>query len=312
MSLSVPVVFIVFNRPDLTERVFEAIARAKPKKLLIIADGPRLPEEIERCQKARAVIEKIDWECKVLKNYSELNLGCGRRVSTGLDWVFSQVDEAIILEDDCLPAPSFFHFCQTLLERYKHDERIMHISGDNFQFGQSKTDYSYYFSKYAHNWGWATWQRAWKHFDFDMLTWPEFKKKNMMGFVCEDSYEQDYWTMIYDRSFEGAINAWAHRWQYACWYQNGLSVLPNSNLVSNIGFRSDATHTTMKGSPIAELPTEDIWETRHPPFVVRLADADAYTFDYVFGGKRMRENDTLRGKIRHCLSAIKRKAKLRR
>lgn len=305
MSLSVPVVFIVFNRPDLTERVFEAIARAKPEKLLIIADGPRLPEEVERCQKARAVIEKIDWDCEVLKNYSEDNLGCGLRVSTGLDWVFSEVEEAIILEDDCLPAPSFFHFCETLLEYYRYDERIMKISGDNFQFGQSRSEYSYYFSKYTHNWGWATWRRAWKHFDFYMKTWPEFKKTNMIEFVCEDPYEQKYWTMAFDCSFEGAINAWGYQWLYACWSQNGLSVLPSSNLVTNIGFGSGGTHTKDEGSFLSELPTNDIWDIRHPPFVVRHREADTYTFDYVFGGKKIKEGDTLFAKMCRTLSVIK-------
>lgn len=310
MSLSVPVVFIVFNRPDLTERVFEAIARAKPEKLLIIADGPRLPEEVERCQKARAVIEKIDWDCEVLKNYSEDKLGCGLRVSTGLDWVFSEVEEAIILEDDCLPAHSFFNFCQTLLEYYRNDERVMHISGDNFQFGQSRTDYSYYFSKYTHNWGWATWRRAWNYFDRDMSTWPEFKRAKMIELVCEERCEQEHFGTAFDRSHEGAIDAWGYKWLYACWSQNGLSILPSFNLVSNIGFGPDGTHTNIKEGPLAELPINDIWDIRHPPFVVRQVDADTHTFDYVFGGKRRRESDTLRAKIRRYSSVIKRILKL--
>ena len=308
MSLSTPVVFIIFNRPDLTERVFETIAKAKPERLLVIADGPRLPEELEKCQKARAVIRRVDWPCQVLTDFSETNIGCRRRVASGLDWVFSKVEEAIILEDDCLPAPSFFHFCQTLLEHYRHDNRIMHISGDNFQSGQSRTDYSYYFSKYTHNWGWATWRRAWSHYDGDMKTWPEFRETRMIEFVCQDPHEQEYFSSEFDRSFEGAIDAWGYQWLYACWSQNGLAILPDSNLVSNIGFRSDATRTSGK-SPMAALPTNDIWEIRHSPFIVRHPEADAHTFDHVFGGKRMRERNTWRAKIRQRLSAIKRGAK---
>jgi len=289
MSFLTPVAILIFNRPNLTKIVFEAIRKAKPKKLLVVADGPRFTEEIEKCQKARAVIEKVDWDCEVLTNFSETNMGCKRRVSSGLDWVFSQVEEAIILEDDCLPAPSFFNFCQVLLEKYRHDERIMMISGDNFQAGQSRTDYSYYFSKYSHIWGWASWRRAWQHYDVEMKTWSEYKKLGLIRSFCDDSYEEKYWTDIFDGVFKGAVNTWDYQWLYTCWSQNGLSIIPNSNLVSNIGFGSDATHTP-NSSNDAQLPTTDIWEISHPLFVVQSRKADTYTFDYHYGGVSMRKN----------------------
>ena len=153
-QLTTPVVFIIFNRPDTTAKVFEAIRQAKPPKLLVIADGARIdkPGEAEKCAAARAIINQVDWQCEVLTNYSNVNLGCRKRVSSGLDWVFEQVEEAIVLEDDCLPHPSFFQYCQELLEKYRDDERIMMISGDNFQFGNETTEYSYYFSRYGHCW----------------------------------------------------------------------------------------------------------------------------------------------------------------
>jgi hypothetical protein len=306
MSFSTPVAFIIFNRPDLTEIVFESIRQVKPKKLLIVADGPRFPEESEKCEKARAVIEKVDWQCQVLTNFSETNLGGKNRVASGLDWVFSEVEEAIILEDDCLPAPSFFYFCQTLLDRYRHDERIMMISGNNFQLGQSRTEYSYYFSKYSHIWGWASWRRAWQLYDVDIKTWPEYKKLNLIYSVCEDSYEQKYWMDTFDRVFSGVPDIWDYQWLYTCWSQNGLSILPDSNLVSNIGFRSDATHTFVESTWMC-LPTVDIWEIEHPPFIVRHREADAYTFDYIFGGIGMKQADTLYYKTRSILSAIKKR-----
>lgn len=307
ISLTTPVALIIFNRPDSTETVFKAIAQARPKKLLVIADGPRSPEEVEKCQKARAVIERVDWDCEVLTNFSEKNLGCRCRVASGLDWVFSEVEEAIILEDDCLPAPSFFYFCETLLEHYRHDERIMLISGNNFQFGQSRTEYSYYFSKYTHIWGWASWRRAWQYFDLSMTTWPEFKKTGMMKFVCEDLYEHKYWTKIFDQVFEGTINtAWSYQWLYSCWSQSGLSILPNTNLVSNIGFGSDATNT-FGDSRQARLPVSDIWNINHPRFLVKHKEADAYTFDSIFGGKNMKRSATFRAKVRRKLSPFKKK-----
>ncbi|OBQ19589.1 MAG: hemolytic protein HlpA-like protein [Anabaena sp. WA113] len=304
MSCETPIAFFIFRRPDLTTQVFEAIRQAKPKKLLVVADGPRNESEAILCQQARAVIETVDWDCEILRNYVDENLGCRKRVSSGLDWVFAQVEEAIVLEDDCLPSPSFFHFCETLLERYRDDERIMHISGNNLQFGQHRTNYSYYFSKYNHIWGWASWKRAWKHYDLEMKTWEEFKISKITNSIHSHSYEQNYWLNIFETVHKGLIDTWDYQWTYACWSQGGLSILPNVNLVSNIGFRDDATHT--KGeSELANLSTEDIYEICHPSFLVRDYTADEYTFNHVFGGKAMREANTFSGKLRSHLSTTK-------
>ncbi|MBW4643788.1 MAG: glycosyltransferase family 9 protein [Goleter apudmare HA4340-LM2] len=297
MTILTPVSLFIFNRPDLTEKVFAAIAQVKPKKLLVIADGPRFKEEEEKCLKTREVIKAVDWDCEVLTNFSEINLGCKHRVASGLDWVFSQVNEAIILEDDCLPAQSFFYFCQTLLEKYRDDERIMHIAGTNHQDGQKRTEYSYFFSKIPHIWGWATWKRAWQHYDLHMKSWQDFKNSGLMKLVTEDIYEERYWTGIFDlMTSENAINTWDYMWGYACLSQNGLAILPSSNLISNIGFREDATNT--KGtSSLANLPIEDIYDIKHPPFIVRNKIADQYTFDFEYGGMHMRKQDNFWFKV---------------
>jgi hypothetical protein len=312
MSLSTPVGFLIFNRPDLTEQVFAAIAQAKPKKLFVIADGPRSPEEAEKCEKARSVIQKVDWDCELLTDFSDTNLGCGRREASGFDWVFSQVEEAIFLEDDTLPNPSFFNFCQTMLERYRDDERIMHINGDN-SYNQNRTEYSYYFSKYMHGWGWASWRRAWQHYDYYMKTWPEFKRAGLLKFVCEDPYEQKFWTDILDQMHADpqVIDTWDYQWTYACWSQSGLVIAPNQNLISNLGFnRADAAHT-VGDSPRSRLKTTDIPDINHPPFIVKHQQADNHTFDYVFEGKKMREQDKLSTKIRQILSSMKNKISFR-
>ena len=288
MSLSTPVAFLIFNRPDLTRTVFQAIAEAKPKTLLVVADGPRFPEEAEKCKKARTVVlSGVDWDCRVSTNFADSNLGCKVRPSSGLGWVFSQVDEAIILEDDCVPAPSFFYFCQSLLEHYRDDERIMGIGGCNFQLGQKRTDCSYYFSKYPHTWGWATWKRAWRYFDENIVACPELKRAGILNWLCDDPCERRYWTNIFDQLVEGRINTWDYQWLFAMWCQNGLSVVPSENLVSNIGFGPDATHTR-SDNLMARLPTKDVWEIRHPSFVVRHKEADKYEFDYAFGGRKLR------------------------
>ena len=287
MSCKTPVVFLVFNRPDTTFRVFEAIREAKPQKLLIIADGARFPEEEDQCNKARSIIHKIDWNCEVLTNFSDVNLGCKLRVSSGLDWVFSEVEEAIILEDDCLPTQSFFFFCQSLLEYYRYDPRVMHISGNNFQFRNHATDCSYSFSKYGGIWGWASWRRAWQHYDRDMKTWSDAKHNHRIDYIYDNWAEKLYWTNIFDRVINGIPNTWDYQWLYARWMQKELSIAPAVNLVSNIGFNSNATHTN-HDHQLANMQTEDIWEIYHPLSMYRDDLADTYVFDYCYGGKRIK------------------------
>ena len=237
-QLTTPVAFLIFNRPHFTERVFAAIAAAKPPKLLVVADGPRPDRqgEAEQCDATRHIIERVDWDCQVLTNYSNAHLGCKRRVSSGLDWVFGTVDEAIILEDDCLPHPSFFRFCQELLQRYRDDERIAQIGGVNFQRGRRRTDYSYYFSRYAHIWGWASWRRAWRHYDVALKAWPLIRNGSWLGDMLGNPKEVRYWQDIFQAVFDEKIDTWDYQWLFASWLQNALTVLPSVNLVSNIGF----------------------------------------------------------------------------
>ncbi len=310
MPCQTPVAFIIFNRPEITKSVFRKIREAQPKKLLVIADGPRAdrPEDIEKCALTRAVIQDVDWDCEVLTNFSEINLGMGRREATGMDWIFSQVDEAIILEDDCLPSSSFFSFCENLLATYRYDERVMLISGGNFQKGNSRTDYSYYFSKYTLTWGWASWKRAWAHYDYDMKSWPEFKQSGLLKFVCEDADEQRYWTGIFDLMHKDPlqINTWDYQWVYACFAQSGLCVTPNVNMISNIGFGEDATNfqDADDSHNLAKIPVADIWDIRHPPFVVQHKEADLYDFEYTFEGISMRQSDNLFARFKRKVDAL--------
>ena len=309
MSIYTPVTLFIFNRPDLTKIVFQAIAKAKPQQLLIVADGPRFPEELKKCEETRAVVATVDWDCKVITNFSDRNLGCSKRISSGIDWVFSQVEESIFLEDDILPTQSFFYFCQLLLDLYRDDERIMHISGDN-SLNQQRNSYSYFFSKYVDVWGWASWRRAWQKYDYQMKSWPEFKSAELLKFVCDESSEYKYWVNIFDRMYQDplSIDTWDFQWLYACWSQHGLAIEPNTNLTSNLGFdRADATHTS-DNTPFSKLPTTDIWDITHPPFIVQDCEADRHTFDYFFGGKYMRERDHWLGRVRLYLSSVKTKS----
>jgi hypothetical protein len=278
--MKTPVAFLIFNRPDTTAQVFASIRQAKPPNLLVVADGPRAErlDEADKCQATRAIIDGVDWDCQVMTNYSDINLGCKQRVSSGLDWVFAQVEEAIILEDDCVPHQSFYQYCEELLERYRSDRRIMAISGDNFQFGRRRTKYSYYFSRYNHCWGWATWQRAWQHYDVEMKLWSEIQDCHWLEYMLEKPNTLKQWRKIFASTYEEKINSWAFRWTFACWVQNGLTILPEYNLVSNIGFATEGTHTIDSKDKFANLPVEEIYfPLEHPPFVIRHVPADDFT-----------------------------------
>jgi len=276
------IAFFIFNRPDTTEKVFEAIRQAQPSKLLVVADGPRKDRqrEKEKCAAARAVIKRVDWKCEVVTNYSDINLGCRNRIASGLNWVFDLVEEAIILEDDCLPHSTFFRFCEELLEYYRYDERIMSISGLNVQFLRKKTEHSYYFSHCSHPWGWATWKRAWRHYDVDMKLWPQIKNSGLMKNILTAPSAINYWENFFQGTYDKRIDTWDYQWIFTCWIQSGFTIVPNVNLISNIGFGVEATHTinASETSQYANMRTETLtFPLIHPPFMIRNIGADEFT-----------------------------------
>ena len=286
-SLGRSVLFLVFNRPDTTRRVFEAIRQAKPKRLYVAADGPRRnrPGEDKRCEEVRQIATHVDWPCEVKTLFRETNLGCKMGVSEGINWFFEHEEEGIILEDDCLPHPDFFRFCDELLERYADDERVAVITGNNFQDGAKRGDASYYFSKYNHCWGWATWRRSWQHYQGDLAFWPEWRLSEAWRQLTPDSVERRYWNKIFERARAKQIDSWAYPWTASVWFKGGLTATPNVNLVSNIGFGPESTHTASANSPLAELATNTLGNLTHPRSVIKEVEADHYVFDHVFGGR---------------------------
>ncbi|MCK4386474.1 MAG: glycosyltransferase family 2 protein [Candidatus Pacebacteria bacterium] len=286
-NLNTPVLFLIFNRPDITQKVFDVIKKVQPKQLFIVADGARNDEEWKECDKARNIINQVDWDCEIHKNYSDKNLGCKIRVSSGIDWFFENVEEGIILEDDCVPHQSFFYFCKELLDKYKNDDEIMCITGNNFQNNIKRGDSSYYFSIFNHCWGWASWRRAWQHFDIEMKSFPEFERKNKIKKISNQKIAQKYWLKNFQAAYENKVNSWAYIWTYTCWKQKGLTCLPNINLVSNIGFDEQATHTTDKNSKNANIPTQKIiFPLSHPKLIKVNKKADNYTNKYYFNIRR--------------------------
>jgi len=302
--LSTAVASIIFNRPDATARVFAEIARAKPPKLLVVGDGPRSDRagEADRVAMARDVVTRIDWECEVLTNFSDVNLGCKHRVSSGIDWIFDQVEEAIILEDDCLPDPSFFRFCEEMLEQYRDDKQIGMISGTNFQSGRRHGQASYYFSKYSIIWGWASWRDRWSEsYDVKMTNWPEVRDQGWLAELLDSRHEVRYWSNIFERVYRGEIDTWDYQWFFSNWLQRRVNIVPMANLISNLGYGSDATHTTSNESQVANLALEPMsFPLNHPSEVTRNNQADHITDKVFFRG-------TLTDRARQKLKRIRNK-----
>lgn len=264
-----PVALFVFNRPDLTAKVFEVLRAVQPPVLFVSADGPRAdhPDDARLCRETREVVRSVDWPCDVRWNLLEQNLGCGPAMSQGISWVFENVDRAIILEDDCIPDETFFPFCDELLELYKDDSRVLQIAGSNLNApAEAFAGSSYSFASYPLVWGWATWRRAWSHYDFRMGSWPAFRDSGMLAGLHVSSRRRAQLRREWNHIHAGN-GTWDHQWQYTVMSHHGLSIYPSTNLISNLGFRADATQTTLAGS-VSALPVQAIdLPLVHPPIV---------------------------------------------
>lgn len=291
-ELTTPVILLIFNRPDTTALVFAEIAKAKPSRLLVVADGPRQNhiDDVKHCAATRAIIDQVDWDCEVSLNYAEANLGLRRRVSSGLNWAFDLIDEAIILEDDCLPHPAFFRFCEELLDRYRDDQRIMMICGTNVLAPWHADTQSFHFSVYGSIWGWATWRRAWDHYDPNMATWSDPDVQKQVRDVLCDDRQFRHRSDIFWRTYRGELPSWDYQWTFARLLQSGLSIVPSMNLVSNVGFDERATNTTFIDDRLAKVPTQPLtFPLRSPIGVAPDRSFDAALFDYTYRFRKWRK-----------------------
>jgi hypothetical protein len=265
-NFNTPILFLIFNRLDKTKQVFERIREASPSKLYIASDGSRDNREGED-EKVNAVreyvLKSIDWDCEVKTLFREKNLGCGKAVSQSITWFFQNEEMGIILEDDCVPSISFFSYCRELLEKYKDDTRIYHITGFN-PLTYTKTPYSYYFARIQHCWGWATWRRAWNHYNFDIIGLNDFISKNKINVIFNRSVDRHYWLDIFKRMENHEIDTWDYQWTYAIFYNKGICINPAKNLVTNIGFGAEATHTTDDDPYKNNQQRFEIEELKHP------------------------------------------------
>lgn len=262
MSFETPVLLIIFNRPHTTRAVFEVVRKVKPKYLYVAADGPRLSiqGELDRVMRARDILSQVDWPCEIKTLFREKNLGCKKAVSEAITWFFNHVNQGIILEDDCLPSITFFNYCEELLNKYKDDYRVWHIGGTNVEKVSHDVNASYYFSFANNIWGWATWKRTWDQYDVNMSDYKSVRVELLEA--LPDNMK--YYINLFDGALDKKLDTWDYQYNYLMIKNSYLSIVPKYNLISNIGFSDDATHTKNTNSYYSKMPTYDLNEIIHP------------------------------------------------
>ncbi len=289
-QLDVPVVLIVFNRPDKTRRVFAQIAHQRPRQLFVISDGPRdnRADDLELVHESRVITEQVDWPCEVTRLYSSVNLGCRARILSGLDYVFESVPKAIILEDDCLAHDDFFKFADELLSRFAKEPRVFSIGGHIWEYPDEFVDDGYFFSKYFSSWGWATWADRWRLVDSELRAWPSVRMTNFLRDWAESPMENVYWEKVFELVFRHESpfdEAWDYAVQFTMWMHDLLAVRPSVNLVQNLGFDESATHTRMASVTISDRVARNLeWPINHPQVVTRNHEVDALVNEIRIGG----------------------------
>ena len=283
------VLLIVLNRPDKTKKILDSILNSDTKRLYIASDGPRINNESDNilCKEVGDLINNLI-KSKTIQIKTLIrteNLGCKVAVSSAIDWFFEKEQEGIILEDDTLPTPTFYKFCGEMLIKYRNDSRIGVVCGSNLISDHYKCENSYFFSKYNPIWGWATWKRAWECYDVNMTSW-NFNKN--LNFLPNTNYKLFYWNDIFNKAHNNLIDTWDYQWTYACWKNNLLSIIPQHNLIKNIGFDNTATHTNhaipnyVKNNPEKDLlfPLIHPIELNYNPKIDNITEYHVYNLTF--------------------------------
>jgi hypothetical protein len=282
-----PILFLIFNRPKETQLLFNAIKEAKPKKLYVAADGPRNNGKDELvCMETKDVLKQIDWDCELITLFRDENLGCGKAVSSAISWFFDNEEEGIILEDDCLPSTDFFRFTDEMLERYRNDSRVGHINGCSFQDGQMRGEGDYCFSKLYLVWGWASWRRVWDKYDFNLSGLNIALKEDVMSNLTDCYRFKEVYYDSFIKTESGLIDTWDYQYNLSNLLNGYLSILPNYNMITNIGFNNDGTHTFDSNSPMSNIPFDTLpLVLLHPKYIYQNRNADNYILEKAFGYK---------------------------
>ena len=319
-ALTTPVLLLGFNRVGPLRQVFEAIRQARPSKFYFACDGPRNADEAVRCEEVRALVNEVDWPCEVKTRFNKTNMGLRNGVSSAIAWFFEHEPEGIVLEDDTLPVPTFFEFCKEMLERYRTDQRVWVVMGNNLmEDWPGEKEGSYYFSAHGYGapWGWASWRRVWSHYDAAMGQWPALKRsERLKDFFLMRREERDVQEM-FDYVHAGRMNSWSYQLDITRIINHGLNILPNTNLVDNIGFGDDGTHTTSLSDPRNKRTAHDIrFPLSHPQFMMVDERRDeAYFRRYIGTTPRDRAKAILKALLPRgtkdvvvkCISKVRRK-----
>jgi hypothetical protein len=283
-----PILLRFFNRPDKTKKVIDILRKVKPSIIYLYGDGPRNykgHQEHKLVEQSRIIATQINWKCKIKKKFMDHNLGGPKAGYDSISWFFSSENQGIILEDDCIPNTDFFKFCDELLEYYKDDHRVGHVTGSNFQNGNIRGDATYYFSKYTHTWGWASWRRSFLNWKLILKNWSEIKKSKLLEKYYNDKFEKKYWEKIFDDLNNGISVHWDYSWMLKQWIDGSLTATPNKNLVINIGYDESATHELDPTSELRNLKLEKIENIIHPDEIKVNTLADIFAFDFVYKGQ---------------------------
>ncbi len=304
--IDTPILFCNFNRPALTRQVFESIRQRRPTKLFLACDGPRPGhrEDLEKVGQVRGVLAEVDWDCDVQHRFLDSNAGCKSAMSAAISWAFEDADRLIILEDDCLPDSTFYDFCGQLLEKYQDNRRVMSIGGNNFQ-AEPRSDASYYFSRWPHIWGWATWRQSWQQYDVEMASWSRESSQRILNSIFDDPVAVRHWQDTFASQHAGQIDTWDFPWTYSIWESDGICILPERNLVTNIGFGAEATHTTDPESWLASMKAWPVETLVHPGCVKIDTGADLYSWEHVFLPSVARDEQIDKGMRRGLLRKIR-------
>lgn len=285
-NLDTPVLLITYKRLGTTKQVFEAIRQAKPPRLYIASNIGKDEQAIQQVKKVREFLEEnIDWDCKVYKLYRDQHLSAKDSISGAIDWFFQNEKMGIILEDDCLPSQSFFWFCEGLLKKYADDMRVWHIGGSSTLSENILLNHdSYYFSNYNHIWGWAGWSNRWKMYDVNVSLFKEFSKNGFIENVTKDKLLQKFWIDNFNSVYEKRIDTWDYQWYFTTWSNGGISIIPTVNLISNLGFGADATHTSDSSDKLSNMEKGEInLNLIHPNIMMPNIIYDNYNAKFLFG-----------------------------
>jgi len=279
---SAPVLLLAYNRPEKLSQLIQRIRVLRPSVLLVSVDGPKIskPGDKDLVLATQKIIQSIDWDVKIETRFREENIGLRLAVQDSVNWAISQYGKVIVIEDDAVPGPQLLDFFNFNLQKFADDQKVMHVSGYNVVPPQNLlSETGSRFSRYPESFAWATWERAWKHYD-ENLTWGLESSVRDIAKITGSTTSALRWKLNFHDAAAGRIGSWAYRWISSMWSQNGTTVAPNRNLLSYSGF-DEGTHT-VRSPRWKDLPIENLSFSENDNLTITDLEADNWTGSSVF------------------------------